>query len=202
MHKRKLHHHWTQIRPFRSWYFLVLAGVFLCIGVYGLRQNNLKAIELRDKVAQVDEANGDVEAALQELRQHTHTHMNSSLSGGATGIQQPVQLKYRFERLVEVEKARVTAQNAPIYTEAQRSCEQLFPGSLNDSGRIQCIEEFVAQRGVKEVVVPDALYKFSFVSPLWSPDLAGISLLLSGIFFITFAIRTYLERWLKNRLAQ
>jgi protein tyrosine phosphatase len=61
---------------------------------------------LRDKLLVVDQQDGDVELALRELREHIYSHMNSELGG--SNVQQPIQLKYRYERLVNAEKVRVT----------------------------------------------------------------------------------------------
>lgn len=95
MHKRKLHHIWTKFRSFTAVYLLVAALMFLGLGIVAMRQNNLTAIALRDEVLKADEQNGDVEAALTKLRIHIYSHMNSELSGGASNVQQPVQLKHR-----------------------------------------------------------------------------------------------------------
>jgi len=101
---------------------------------------------------------------------------------------------------VATEKARVEAANGNIYTTAQAECEKQFPAGVSGSGRIGCIEQYVSNNGVAENPIPDALYKFDFVSPRWSPDAAGISLLLGGVFFLLFVVRFTLERWLKHKL--
>lgn len=201
MDKRSLHHIWRKLRPVSYWYFFGLFVFFAVIGVWGLRQNNLRAIELRDKVAAVDKENGDVEAALRELRAHVYGHMNANLASG-TGIQHPIQLKYRYERLVKAEKARVDKANKNIYTKAQRHCERKYPASSSGGPRVPCIAQYVTKNGEKQKSIPDDLYKFDFVSPLWSPDLAGISIVLSGIFLLLFLIRFGMERWLKYELDQ
>lgn len=202
MDKRKLHHIWASIRPVRAFYFLLAASVCFIIGLNALRQNNLTAIRLRDEVAKVDEQNGDVEAALKKLREHVYSHMNSNLSGGSTNIQQPVQLKFRYERLLSAEKKRVSAENEKIYNDAQVDCERRFPAGLSGSNRIPCIEEYVSSRSTKEQTIPDGLYKFDFISPSWSPDLAGISLLLSAVFALLFIVRFLLDRWMKHQFSE
>jgi hypothetical protein len=201
MDKRYLHHVWRKLRPISYWYFLLLFVVFGVIGAFALRQNNLTAIRLRDQVAKVDKENGDVEMALRELRAHVYGHMNANLSSG-TGIQHPVQLKYRYERLVAAEKARVDNANKNIYTKAQRYCERKYPASTSGGPRVPCIAEYVTKNGEKQKSIPDDLYKFDFVSPIWSPDLAGFSILLSGIFLLLFLIPFGMERWLKYELDQ
>ncbi len=164
-----------------------------------LRQNNLTAIRLRDEVLEVDKQNGDIETALRHFREFVYSHMNTDLSTGS-GIQQPIQLKYRYERLVAEEKARVEKANESIYTSAQKYCERKYPGSFSGGPRVPCIQDYVTKSGVREEPIADDLYKFDFASPRWSPDIAGISMVLAVISLVMFVIRFLLERWLKVEL--
>lgn len=202
MNKKHLHRVWRQLKPFNSWLFLGLALLFLVVGTFAIRQNNLKSIQLRDELLAADEANGDVETALNKLREHIYSHMNANLSSGS--LQQPIQLKYRYERLVEAQQ-QANAGSNDIYAQATSYCEALFPAGSLREGRVPCIEQYLAQHGGVQTQasdIPDSLYKFDFVSPRWSPDLAGWSLLLSGVFFGLFLIRFLLERWMKAELSQ
>lgn len=198
--KRRLHHVWARLRPINAWYFLAAAAVFLGLGIYGMRHNNLTALRLRDEVLAADKVNGDVETPLRELREFVYGHMNANLAQGNNAIKPPIQLKYRYERLVASQKDTVKSANAQIYNDAQRICEQRFPVGLSGSGRIPCVTDYVTNHSLKESTIPDSLYKFDFVAPVWSPDLAGISLLLSGICFVLFVVRWGLDRWLKTSL--
>lgn len=201
MYKRTLHHIWTLVRPVSYWYFFTLFLITGAIALFALRENNVRALELRDKVLQVDEANGDVEAALRELRAHIYGHMNASLAGGEGSIRPPIQLKYRYERLVRNEKQRVSAINEKVYTDAQTHCERQIPtGTI--ASRVPCVQDYVSKNTVAEQPIPDSLYKFDFASPLWSPDLAGWSLVLSGICGLLTIFRFLLEKWLKHSLHQ
>src|SRR5688572_23787669 len=130
MNKRHVHHVWRKLKPINAWVFLGLAIFFAALGVYSMRQNNLVSIRLRDAVVEADKQNGDVETPLRALREHIYSHMNADLSSGG-GAQQPVQLKYRFDRLVAAEKARVEAANGNIYTQAQAECEKQFPAGVS-----------------------------------------------------------------------
>jgi hypothetical protein len=163
--------------------------------VYTSRQNNLTAIRLRDKVLQVDKKNGDVEAALRELRSYTYAHMNSSLKGGQGSIYPPIQLKDRYDRLVAAEKARVEQANAQVTKGASAAC-------AGNPTRLLCEQRYVVDHTQVAQPIPDALYKFDFVSPNWSPDVAGFSLLGSIIFLALFLIRFITERWLRHSLKQ
>ena len=180
-----------------SWYFIIGLLVSGVIAVVALRNNNVTALRLRDMVTQADKDNGDVEAALKQLREYMYGHMNTNLASGPNAIKPPVQLKYRYDRLVAAEKARVSAINARIYTEAQATCEKQFPEGLSGRGRVPCIQDYVTKHGEQEQAIPDALYKFDFASPIWSPDLAGWSVLLTGLFALILIVRVALEYWLR-----
>ena len=189
MDKKALHHFWThRIRPVKVRYLLVAFLLSATISVVALRQNNLHMISLRDKVYQADQNNGDVEAALQNLRAYVYGHMNTELAT-STNVYPPIQLKYTYERLQQAEAARVKAQNDTIYNDAQHYCEQQIPTGFSGRYRISCVEDYVKSHNVVAKSIPDAMYKFDFVSPTWSPDLAGWSLLLTILLAILLVLR-------------
>lgn len=200
MNKRQLHHLWTRIRGVSYWYFLAGFIVFGFIFVLAYRQNNLGMIARRDAVFKADEENKDLEKALQELRVYVYSHMNTDLTAGDTAIRPPIQLKFQYERLVEAEKKRAADANATMRQEAERVCAERFPVTLNVTGRQPCIEGYMSERGAKERPVPKELYQFDFISPRWSPDLAGWSLVLALLFGLAFVIRFGLDLWLRKQL--
>jgi hypothetical protein len=200
MDKKFFRHFYTAIRRVNMFIPLVIAIVAGLVCIAALRNNNIQALELRDKVILADKQDGDVEGALRDLRKHIYSHMNTNLSSGPNAIKPPIQLKYRYERLVKAEQDRLSAENTKIYTEAQAECEKKFPAGLSGSGRIPCITDYVASKGVTANTIPDSLYKFDFVSPSWSPDLAGWSLIVSSVAFAVFVLRILLERWAKAEL--
>ena len=180
------------------WLYFTVAVFFGVIAVYSLRANNLGAIRLRNQVLAVDKANGDVEAALRELRTYVYSHMNANLSSG-TNVYPPVQLKYRYDRLVSAEKERVAAQTTKVYTDAQKHCERKN-SDFSGRNRVPCIEAYVTSRSVTEQPINQDLYKFDFASPTWTPDVAGISLLLAALAGLFGVISFLGQLWLRNRL--
>jgi uncharacterized membrane-anchored protein YhcB (DUF1043 family) len=197
MSKRYLRRAWKRLKPIHTWYFFAGFVIFLVIGVFAARQNNLRSIELRNEVLTVDEQNGDIEAALQKLREHMYSHMNAGLSNDS--LKQPIQLKYRYERLLAQQQEKASKSNQKLYAQAQAYCEG--QGGTLRGDRVPCVQQYVSERSSSAAVtIPDELYKFDFVSPRWSPDLAGISLLLSGVFLALFLIRFLTERWFKAEL--
>ncbi|HET8669105.1 MAG TPA: hypothetical protein VFM05_00345 [Candidatus Saccharimonadales bacterium] len=188
MYKRRLHHFWTIVRAVKVRYLFVLLLASTAVTIIALRANNVRMIQLRNNVYAADERAGNVEIALQDLRKHVHSHMNTSLSVG-NNIYPPIQLKHTYQRLQQAEKGRVQRDNAKVYTEAQNYCEQQNPTGFSGRGRVPCIEEYVTARKVTEHPIPDAMYKFDFVSPAWSPDLAGYGFVTSILLFVLLALR-------------
>lgn len=161
-------------------YFLVIAVVSGAVAIGALRHNNQQMIKLRDAVYVADKNNTDIQKPLNDLRLFVTTHMNTNLSSGPNAPYPPVQLKYTYERLVSANGQAITAANNKIYSEAQKICEQQNPNDFSGKNRVPCIEAYVKSRKAEQPpVISDSLYKFSFLSPRWSPDLAGWSLLVS-----------------------
>jgi len=202
MNKRHLHHLFVRLRPISFWYFVALFAVSGMVALFALRQNNLTALKLRDSVLEVDKTGGDVEAELKKLREYTYSHMNARLSSDS-GIYPPIQLKYRYERLLAAEKQRAASADDNLYNEAQASCEARFPQGLSGGNRIPCIQQYIDANGKaesKEQPIPDALYKFDFVAPVWSSDLAGWSLVVAGVAALLLVTRLLGHWWLKHQL--
>jgi hypothetical protein len=198
MNKRYLHHLWRKLQVVNPWLISILLLLSIVISIYSLRQNNLTMVRLRDAVYKADEQEGDVETALKKLREHVYSHMNTDLTSGDFAISPPIQLKYRYERLLTAERERLEDINAKIYADAQAICEQKFGQGLLKTGRVPCVQAYVAEHSVKEKPIPEQLYKFDFISPKWSPDLAGWSLVLSTLLLVLFLTRIGLGLWLKQ----
>lgn len=204
MGKEQVRRLYAYLRRTPYWAFLVLAGVLFITSAFALRANNQKMIELREAVFAADREDGDIETALRNLREHVYAHMNTDLAAGENAIRPPIQLKYRYERLVETEQARLQAgSDSDIYTRAQEHCEQRFPSGFSGSNRLPCIREYLDQHSggqLEEVVIPEDLYKFDFASPRWSPDLAGLSLLGGTLSLVTFVLLAASEYILRRQL--
>lgn len=201
MNKRRLHHLWRRFRAVKPWYFLAATLVLGTIMIVALRANNEHMIVLRDQLYKADQTNDDVQGALDRLRTYVYSHMNTDLSGGPNSPYPPIQLKYTYERLVEQTNAQANAQSAQIYTDAQHYCEQTQPQSFYGAGRVPCVIDYVSSHGLKTATtIPDDLYKFDFASPLWSPDLAGWSVLLTGLSLLLTIVSFGFYFWSKKIL--
>ncbi|HEY5549731.1 MAG TPA: hypothetical protein VIK37_00790 [Candidatus Saccharimonadales bacterium] len=183
--------------------FLILFVASALLSVYALRQNNLTMVKLRDKVYEVDKNGGDVNAALNDLRQYVYSHMNTNLSSGNNAIKPPIQLRYTYERLVT--EAEKEANDIDLYTEAANYCQERIPASVSISGRsrISCVQDYILSHGGQRAEkIPTALYQFDFVSPSWSPDFAGWSLILTAVLFLVFVAKIFYDKILGTQLRQ
>ncbi len=199
MNKRRLHHYYTKIRPIKARYLLLLALVFLGLSVYGLRQNNLRMLELRNEVVTADRQNGNVEGALRNLREYVYSHMNTDLSGGPSAINPPIQLKARYERLVAEREKTAGQTNEEVKRQGEAVCAAQYPGEGYNSPRVACVQRYVQENASEAGDIPQDLYKFDFVNPRWTPDFAGITLVFGVFFSLLFLARAILGYWARNR---
>ncbi len=192
--KMKAHHHfWAKLGKVHPVIFLGVAVVCGVVCVFALRANNEHMVQLRDKLYLVDQDGGDVYGALKDLQQYVVAHMNTSLTTGNTGVYPPIQLKGTYDRLVQARSAEVAKTNSALYTQAQQHCESTLAHSPL-SARVACTEDYLVHSStVKLKPIPDSLYKFNFISPRWSPDLAGWTM-LATLFFIALAPLSFITR--------
>lgn len=201
MNRRYLHHIWTKFRKVKPWYFLVLTILSATICIFALRANNQHMLALRDAVYIADEKGGDTQKALQKLQSYVTTHMNTDLSANSHAVYPPIQLKYTYERLVRAQSDQIAQSNLQLYSAAQAECERQNPTDFSGRNRVPCIQQYVLSHNPQKVTpIPDALYKFAFVSPVWSSDLAGWSMVLAAISGLLFVASFLLNRWFRHEL--
>lgn len=199
MNKRHLHHLWRRFRVLKPWYFLVIAAIAGVVCIFAMRSNYEHMVKLRNALYTADAQNGDVTTALNNLRNYVYGHMNTNLSSGNTGVYPPIQLKYTYDRLVQAQGQDAATQNTQIYTQAQAYCEQLNSTDFSGRNRVPCIEDYVSKHTTSATAnIPDSLYKFNFVSPTWSPDLAGWSMAIAVLSTFTAGFLFVIQRWFKH----
>lgn len=181
---RKIDDHRSDHRFIRK--IAVLGGLTLIFGalsLYGLSRNGHGAVARYNTLIAADQSGGDVEKALNDLRTYIYSHMNSEI-GGPNGIYPPIQLSGTYSRLVDAEQKRVETINGELYQKAQQFCEENGSQGFSGRNRLDCINAYVDQNGAKPQKIDEALYKYDFVSPRWSADLAGISIVFLVLFFV------------------
>lgn len=202
MDKRQWHHIWTKLRVIKPWYFLILAIASAAICAFSLRANNQHMVSLRQAVYDADLNNTNVQKPLGDLQAYVVKHMNTNLSSGSNPVYPPVQLKYTYNRLVEQQANAVSAASSQIYTDAQHYCEQQNSTDYYGTNRVPCVSAYVQSHPVaKATAIPAELYKFDFISPRWSPDLAGWSMVVAGLSLLAFLKVLLIDYWFKKNIA-
>jgi hypothetical protein len=174
--------------PLKSLLYLFIGAAI--ISVLALRHNNQTMVNLRNDVYAADKNNGDVSTALNNLRRYVYGHMNTNLSSGNNNIKPPIQLKYTYQRLYDAQANKIQSANQQLYTDAELYCQSINNAFFGTT-RVPCVQNYVVNHGLAaaNITISPGLYQFDFVSPAWSPDLAGWSLVLAVILFIAFIVR-------------
>lgn len=163
-----------------------------------LKANNEHMVQLRDAVYVADQKNGDTQTALQDLQQYVTSHMNTKMDSGPSSVYPPIQLKYTYDRLIQARADKIATSNTATYNEAQKYCEQQNATDFSGRNRVPCIEAYVEKQGVQLPPISDALYKFDFISPSWSPDLAGWSMVVTVLSLLLFVILFAIKRFSRS----
>lgn len=197
MNKHKLHHALVVLRQIKLWHLLVLLAVMCLATAFLLRQNNLHMITLRNLVQQADEQNQNIPTALTNLQGYVTTHMNTGM--GEKGIYLSHSYQRAYDQAVQGATSSGSASSA-AYQQADKDCQSLFSRTASFPAYVQCVIDKVAASGtavdpVKDIKAPSAdLYRYNFVSPAWSSDVAGWAVLvtLAVAFIITGRLVTEL----------
>lgn len=184
MNKRYLRHLLAGLRKVKLWQLILLFLVLLGLSVGLLRQNSLNMIRLRDAVKTTDAQNGDVQGALAALQRYIGSHMNANMTDKGIYLDKTYQRAY--DRAFQA-AAQSGSSSSTIYQQADHACRNGFVASGSFQGYVQCVADNVAASGsaadpLATFKAPTAdLYRHNFVSPLWSPDLAGFVVILTLI---------------------
>ena len=178
----------TKLLVWRAWVGTTLATLVLTafLAVGGLRHNNQMMGELRTAVFIADRDDDDVEGALQRLRNHVLHHMNADLvqnreAGVDAQAEKPIQLVHKYYRDTLTAHQSVISQLSSgmvdTLVQARSICEV---DTVPISERLACLQGETQRLGGATYPAIEPLakdfYVFDYVSPSWSPDLAGWSI--------------------------
>lgn len=196
MNKRHLHHWFTVLKRVKTWQLLVLLVILTSASAFFLRQNNLQMVTLRNLVIKADEDNVDIDKALINLQHYVAAHMNTNLGDG-------VALQHSYERAYTAAvdaAADSTNPQAAIYTQVELECRPIYQSTHSFPAYTSCAHDKLAQLTpgqdpLANIKTPSSdLYVFNFASPLWSPDVAGFTVVLTIVVALVLIFKsiTYL----------
>lgn len=170
---------WRRINLF-SWLSLITLVLILSFATaYFLRQNNVHMRDLRDQLVAADKS-GDaaqVQQAARKLQNYVSAHMNTAT--GRVGFA----TLYKRDADAAMEKSKPPEIDSSLYQKATEDCKPQF-ANYGYEAWASCVATKVnvnpsATLNIADNVSPDRdLYYVEYVSPVWSFDLAGVSLVL------------------------
>ena len=198
--KGKIKKRLKQIQSLKNWQLFILLLLVIFVDLTALRLNNVGMVRRREAVEAADKA-GDVEAtrkATIEFANYVHAHMNS---GGIVysdkthwfKINREVKVAwaniYKIDSAKAEQAARDAAENNPngnIFKKAEQAIlneQNKYPSSTQGQLKVESLRE--------------SEYVYTFIAPLWSPDLAGWTTLLAFIIIIMIIVKMMITTILK-----
>lgn len=188
--KRQVRRTIKQLQRVHTWQLLVLLILMCFVSATFLRLNNIGMSERREAVLAADKEGDSVslQNRLYELQRYSAHHMNTS-----TG---PIDLAGQYER--DAKKAIDIAKESNesgtnINALAEATCKPQF--STWSQAYVQCFADELAKfppssDPSQSVELPSAkMYRHSFVSPAWTADFAGWSVLGCVVIALMILIR-------------
>ncbi|MCL2451762.1 hypothetical protein FWD20_02720 [Candidatus Saccharibacteria bacterium] len=177
------------LKHIKTWQLLIILLLFIMLAAIFLRLNNLGMVDRREALIEADKTGEivEVQEAAKNLQNFVSRHMNTST--GRVALQ--TLYSAAFDKIVEANK--MPEVEGGDYQGAMTKCRQMYPrGGQNWAN---CVADAV---GVSEWVVPDEpfpspdAYYIDYVSPRWSFDLAGVSVLVCFILVAAIVLRLIL----------
>jgi cytochrome c1 len=194
-----------RLEQVKTWQLIVLLILSLFVSATLLRLNNVGMVERRESVYAADKAADDDEVLdrLYDLQRYASSHMNAST--GDVYLDKKYQRDVeRVVRETEVANRESSDRSAELLYQAYAICRDRFPGY--SSAYTQCVgaeQDKIPENAIgvtRAEFPPVALYKHNFISPVWSPDFAGWSVLITVFLGVAVIIRFIVGVYLRWRL--
>ena len=195
--KKRVKRSIKQLQRIKTWQLFILLLLTVLIAATFLRLNNIGMVERREAVLAADKA-ADSEALqnrLYDLQRYVSAHMNANPDR--------VALEGLYQR--DSQKAKEAAQaagtnnpNGNVYQKAADVCDPIGKAQgwrWPDPRYIACVDtelsKYPAANGpTQSIQLPNVnMYYHSFVSPMWSPDFAGWSVVACIIIILMILAR-------------
>lgn len=186
---RKVRKNLKRLQVIKTWQLIILLVLASFVAATFLRLNNTGMVERRNAVYAADKVGNqdDLTYRIYDLQRFASSHMNAD-----TGV---FYLQETYNRdvkeLVDASSAE-SSSNQTVNDAAEAVCRPQF--SSWSPAYVQCFVNELNKHGgtdtLPSVQLPaPALYRYSFVSPLWSPDFAGWSLVVCAVLLIAIIAR-------------
>ncbi|MFY9228125.1 MAG: hypothetical protein WAO28_02260 [Candidatus Microsaccharimonas sp.] len=189
--KRQVRRSIKDLQRIKTWQLLIMLILVGFIAATFLRLNNIGMVERRTAVINADQANSpeDLIRRLYDLQQYVTAHMNTDMG---KGVYLEASYKRDSQKILDAASGDQNP-NGNIYKKAQEVCAPKFSGY--SSAYLQCTTNELAKYPaasdlIGAVKLPSAdSYLHVYASPLWSPDFAGWSVLISIVLILMILVR-------------
>lgn len=190
--KRNIRKNLKRIETVKTWQLVILLILSLFIAATFLRLNNTGMISRRNAIEGIDKS-GDVQdtaSRIYDIQRYAASHMNAD-----TGV---FYLQGQYDRDVKAAVAAGSGDASTGGNSPQAKADAICNPNLQIHGYSlayqNCMLEQLDKQGQvvdpASITLPNpALYRYSFTSPLWSPDFAGWSVVVSLLLMLTIVIR-------------
>lgn len=190
--KRNIRKNLKRIQTIKTWQLVVLLILALFISATLLRMNNTGMVQRRDAVEGADKSGNTDEIAqrIYDVQRYAAAHMNAD-----TGV---FYLQAQYDRDVKKAVGDASGGVTDVASSPQARADAICNPNLQIHGYSLAYQNCMLEELSKEGQVVDpasitmpnpALYRYAFTSPVWSPDFAGFSVLISLLIALTIAIR-------------
>lgn len=154
----------------------IAALAVLTVGVLGYMLNSREASRQRTAILAADNQGKVTTAQISALREYAAGHMGAGIS---------LELTASYQRELEAAQAASQPQSgSQVYAQAESACKAKMANPMVGA---KCIADFVAAHSKPgQNPTPPQLpvredYYYSFGSPNWTPDFAGMALLTGAV---------------------
>lgn len=178
-----------RLKVVKTWQLVLLLVLMGFVAATFLRLNNTGMIERRNAVYAADKSGNadDIIYRLSDLQRYAASRMNAD-----TGVFYLQDTYNRDVKELVAKSSATSSSNQTVNDAAEAVCKPQF--SSWSPAYVQCfvneLNKHTGSNTLPSVQLPaPALYRYSFVSPFWSPDFAGWSLVLCAVLLIAIVTR-------------
>ncbi len=186
--KKQVRRSLGQLQRVKTWQLIILLILAGFVSATFLRLNNIGMVQRREAVYAADVVgdNKITQNRLYDLQRYVSAHMNTDMDKGVFLV-----ATYNRDKKTLIIEAS-TGKNGNIYKKAQDVCAPQFTSW--SPAYVQCTINELAKYPSGDslnssVDLPSSPYQYIYASPLWSPDFAGWSVVVSVVILLMIIAR-------------
>jgi hypothetical protein len=190
--KKQIRRNLKQLQRIKTWQLVILLILASFVAATFLRLNNIGMIERRAAVVVADKEGDEavIKSRLYKLQLYVSSHMNTDMGKGVG-----LEASYNRDKQALMASLAEASNSSNIYKIARNVCDPKFNSkSYIYSSYLACINNELAkypsgQNINNQVKLSTEPYTHVYLSPLWSSDFAGWSVLICVVIFIIILSR-------------